>query len=202
MEEINCILQEKGEDEEDVGQLPSVLKGFIFCTTHSLRKLVNINIKNSFFIETKNRNPIVLDFEFARYLYKNDDQLAHEIIAMELIKYVNALLGKQYAKSYDIIPEKRGALYEFIENSKTIHQIKERHEEGLIGYVRDLGETGHKGDEVMNTFAESYSGFCLLQYLLDIKDRNNANIMVTDKGAIFHIDLAFIFSAGPGGLNF
>ena len=51
-------------------------------------------------------------------------------------------------------------------------------------------------------FAESYSGFCLVQYLLDIKDRNNANIMITDQGVIFHIDLTFIFSAGPGGLNF
>jgi len=26
--------------------------------------------------------------------------------------------------------------------------------------------------------------------------------MITDQGVIFHIDLAFIFSAGPGGLNF
>lgn len=143
----------------------------------------------------------MLDFEFARYLYKNDDQLSHEIIAMELIKYINALLGKPYAKSYDIIPEKYGALYEFIENSKTVHQIKEMHEDGIIGYIRELGEQ-HSMEEVMNTFAESYSGFCLVQFLLDIKDRNNANIMINDKGEIFHIDLAFIFSAGPGGLNF
>jgi phosphatidylinositol 4-kinase len=54
----------------------------------------------------------------------------------------------------------------------------------------------------MNTFAETYSGFCLVQYLLDIKDRNNANIMIREDGAIFHIDLAFIFSACPGGINF
>jgi len=54
----------------------------------------------------------------------------------------------------------------------------------------------------MNRFVETYSGFCIIQYLLDIKDRNNANIMVRDDGSIFHIDLAFIFGSGPGGLNF
>jgi len=30
----------------------------------------------------------------------------------------------------------------------------------------------------MNKFVETYSGFCLAQFLLDIKDRNNANIMI------------------------
>ena len=54
----------------------------------------------------------------------------------------------------------------------------------------------------MNRFAESYSGFCLIQYMLDIKDRNNANIMIKDDGSIFHIDLTFIFCSGPGGMSF
>jgi hypothetical protein len=54
---------------------------------------------------------MVLDFKFAKYLYKHDDQLAHEIIAMELIKYINAILGKEYIVSYEILPEKYGAFY-------------------------------------------------------------------------------------------
>ncbi len=48
---------------------------------------------------------MVLDFEFAPFLYKNDDQLAHEIIAMEFIKYFNTILGKEYIVPYEIIPE-------------------------------------------------------------------------------------------------
>ena len=39
-------------------------------------------------------------------------------------------------------------------------------------------------------------------YLLELKDRNNSNIMIRNDGAIFHIDLAFIFNATPGGINF
>jgi phosphatidylinositol kinase/protein kinase (PI-3 family) len=53
----------------------------------------------------------------------------------------------------------------------------------------------------MNRFAETYSGFCLIQYFLDIKDRNNANIMIRKDGSVFHIDLAFIFGTSPGGIG-
>lgn len=42
----------------------------------------------------------------------------------------------------------------------------------------------------------------MAQYILDLKDRNNENIMIRNDGSIFHIDLAFIFNATPGGINF
>jgi hypothetical protein len=33
---------------------------------------------------------------------------------MQLIKYMNALLGKDYIVPYEILPEKAGAFYEFM----------------------------------------------------------------------------------------
>lgn len=93
---------------------------------------------------------------------------------MELIKYFNTILGKKYIIPYEIIPEERGALYEFIEHAQTIHQIKSREEDGLISYFSGKIPS----EAAINTFAQTYSGFCLIQYLLDIKDRNNANIMI------------------------
>ena len=72
---------------------------------------MTINIEGSYFILTKNRNPLVLDFAFARFLYKNDEQLSHEIISMEFIKYFNTILGKEYIVPYEIIPFHTGALY-------------------------------------------------------------------------------------------
>lgn len=55
---------------------------------------------------------------------------------------------------------------------------------------------------IRKKFAETYAGFCIAQYLLDLKDRNNENIMIRNDGAIFHIDLAFIFNANPGNIGF
>lgn len=202
--EINSLLskkQEESSDSESEGE-EAKIKGLYICAGSTLRKISEIVIKNSYYIKTKNRHPIVLDFQFSKYLYKHDDQLAHEIIAMELIKYINAILGKQYIVPYEILPEKYGAFYEFVERSRTVHEIKAAHEDAsLVPYFNDLGEQ-HSAEAVLTRFAESYSGFCLIQFLLDIKDRNNANIMVREDGAIFHIDLAFIFESGPGGLNF
>lgn len=99
------------DSEESEGEKAKSLKGFCFYLQKSLRKVININLGGSYFIKTKNRHPLVLDFEFGKFLYKNDDQLAHEIIAMELIKYINAILGKEYIVPYEILPERYGALY-------------------------------------------------------------------------------------------
>lgn len=63
----------------------------------------------------------MLDFSFGRFLYKNDDQLAHEMIAMQMARYVNKIIGKQIIIEYLIQPECLGALYEFVENAMTIH---------------------------------------------------------------------------------
>lgn len=68
-------------------------------------------MEQSGFIKTKNRSPLKLDFGFSKFIYKNDDQLSHEIIAMQLIKYLNKIFGKEYIKEYEIIPEIKGALY-------------------------------------------------------------------------------------------
>ncbi len=56
--------------------------------------------------------------------------------------------------------------------------------------------------KIRRRFAQTYAGFCIAQYLLELKDRNNDNIMIGRDGSIFHIDLAFIYNATPGGIGF
>lgn len=57
-------------------------------------------------------------------------------------------------------------------------------------------------ETLQRRFAESYAGYCIAEFMLEIKDRNNANIMLKEDGTFFHIDLAFIFNAKPGGISF
>lgn len=45
------------------------------------------------FLNTKNRCPLVLDFGFGKFIYKNDNQVSHELIAMHLIKYINRVIS-------------------------------------------------------------------------------------------------------------
>lgn len=56
---------------------------------------------------------------------------------MELIKYLNKVFGKEYIKEYDIIPEIKGALYEFVDQAVTVAHVKREHKD-LIQYLKTV----------------------------------------------------------------
>ena len=52
---------------------------------------------------------------------------------------------------------------------------------------------GSNFEEARKNFVESLAGYSLFNYLFNIKDRHNANIMIDAKGHIVHIDYGFMF---------
>jgi phosphatidylinositol 3-kinase len=48
---------------------------------------------------------------------------------------------------------------------------------------------------IMDSYIRSISGYCVLTYLLGIGDRHLDNILLTDKGQLFHIDFGYILGS-------
>ena len=56
--------------------------------------------------------------------------------------------------------------------------------------------------EAQKNFVESLAGYSLFNYLFNVKDRHNANILIDNKGRIIHIDFGFMFQSSPGKISF
>ena len=59
-----------------------------------------------------------------------------------------------------------------------------------------------KFEEAQKNFVESLAGYCIFNYLLQVKDRHNANILIDRHGHLVHVDFGFFISNYPGGISF
>ena len=107
-------------------------------------------------------------------------------------------------------------LIEFLEGTRSVDRIKksfrpqdESSQQTLVPSLRDYFEFCFgpsysivHSQAVLN-FVRSLVGYSLVTYLLQVKDRHNANILLVNDGSIVHIDFGFILGESPGfNINF
>lgn len=142
-------------------------------------------------------------------IVKCGDDLRQELLAYQVLKQLQAIWEQErvplWIKPYKILViSSDSGMIEPVVNAVSIHQVKKQSSLSLLDYF--LQEHGNYTTEAFLTaqrnFVQSCAGYCLVCYLLQVKDRHNGNILLDSEGHIIHIDFGFILSSSPRNLGF
>lgn len=142
-------------------------------------------------------------------IVKCGDDLRQELLAFQVLKQLQAIWEQErvplWIKPYKILViSADSGMIEPVVNAVSIHQVKKQSQLSLLDYF--LQEHGNYTTEAFLTaqrnFVQSCAGYCLVCYLLQVKDRHNGNILLDADGHIIHIDFGFILSSSPRNLGF
>jgi phosphatidylinositol kinase/protein kinase (PI-3 family) len=98
-------------------------------------------------------------------------------------------------------------MIETITDAISIDRLRKAHPEIYslrTYYVRTFGGAVNTKEfkQARKNFVRSMAGYSLLCYILQIKDRHNANILIDSVGHVLHVDFGFMLSNSPGSMNF
>ncbi|XP_075700786.1 phosphatidylinositol 4-kinase beta isoform X2 [Rhinoderma darwinii] len=142
-------------------------------------------------------------------IVKCGDDLRQELLAYQVLKQLQSIWETErvplWIRPYKILViSADSGMIEPVVNAVSIHQVKKQSQLSMLDYF--LQEHGSCTTEAFLTaqrnFVQSCAGYCLVCYLLQVKDRHNGNILLDAEGHIIHIDFGFILSSSPRNLGF
>lgn len=141
-------------------------------------------------------------------IVKARDQLRQEMFAQRLIQEFARIFERHeigvWLKPYQIISTSSDSgLIETLTDSISIDSLKKNSKNVITLQDYFVGRFGGRGShehkKAVRAFVQSMAGYSIVQYLLNIKDRHNGNIMIDSEGHVIHIDFGFLLSNSPGG---
>ncbi|CAM9330672.1 unnamed protein product [Chrysoparadoxa australica] len=146
-------------------------------------------------------------WKLASFIVKAGDDIRQEALAMQVISLVDQIFKRDglplWLRPYAIVAvgDKAG-LVEYMQDAKSIDHIKKTTPDYVS--MADLFERLYMGrgaglfGRAQDNFVRSLAAYSIITYLLQVKDRHNANIMMDSRGHILHIDFGFILGNSPG----
>uniref|UniRef100_A0A182FF70 Phosphatidylinositol 4-kinase beta n=1 Tax=Anopheles albimanus TaxID=7167 RepID=A0A182FF70_ANOAL len=141
-------------------------------------------------------------------IVKCGDDLRQELMATQLLQMFKLIWDEEkvdlWVRPYRIVClSNDSGLIETIVNTVSLHQIKKNSNKSLKDYfIDEYGEIETEAfQRAQRNFMQSCAAYCLISYLLQVKDRHNGNILLHSDGHLIHIDFGFILSISPKNLG-
>ena len=108
----------------------------------------------------------------------------------------------------------KGGLIETVKDSISIHSIKKHAYSSKLNdpgkfyplnshFIKQFGTSDTlQYKSAQDCFMRSLVGYCLVTYILQVKDRHNGNLLLDKSGHMIHIDFGFMLSNSPGYVGF
>ncbi|MEM0353966.1 MAG: FYVE zinc finger domain-containing protein [Thermoplasmata archaeon] len=165
-------------------------------------QLTSVDIKN-ITIKSSHTKPVIITFgtntsSNIKLLFKRES-IMNDVIVLNLMTLCDIILNDTLNTNfgivvYPIMPiTSDSGMIEIIEQAETIHSIISK-KKTILQYIVEKNEN-KKISDVLDRYMYSLVSYTLHSYFLGLGDRHSANIMVTEDGAIFHIDFGFILGS-------
>ncbi|KAH9279627.1 Phosphatidylinositol 4-kinase beta [Echinococcus granulosus] len=144
-------------------------------------------------------------WQLAAVIVKVGDDLRQEQLAYQLLSYLKKIWADYHLNLWlrplnIVITSPDSGLVEVVKDTVSFHQIRRHARLSLRDYIiREHGQPNSEGFlSAQRNFVQSCAAYCLVGYLLQVKDRHNGNILIDKEGHVVHIDYGFMLSASPG----
>ena len=147
-----------------------------------------------------------------RVIVKTRDTMRQEEMAAHIIAEIEFILRTEKIPSilrcYEVLAySDHEGMIDYLEGFLSLHEIKKNITmlgfDGLGDYFAEVfKEKPNAFRKFRRNFIHSLAAYSIVCYILQIKDRNDGNILMDKHGVLVHIDFGFILSNCPGNIRF
>ncbi|KAI6649229.1 hypothetical protein LOD99_11596 [Oopsacas minuta] len=169
----------------------------------NLEDLESMNQSNSLLQQIKQDSDSIY---WQSCIFKVGDDIRQDMLALQIMSLFKNVLEKAglelFFKPYKVVCTEPGCgIIECVPNAISRDQLGRKTDTNLFDYfIATFGDVLSENFKVARlNFIKSLAAYSIFSFLIQIKDRHNGNILITNEGYIIHIDFGFMFESSPGG---